>query len=133
VDEAAKAVRVVDYKTGKFQWKAGELFRGGRELQLALYNRAAQALYPGHTVSEALYYHAVAKEKFKHRPVRRRQRWTGPSSGSCAPSTTPPAPASSPPWPTPATTAPSRAFAARREKRAREGRRTTPAFRLSSS
>jgi ATP-dependent helicase/DNAse subunit B len=65
VDEAARAVRVVDYKTGKFQWKAGELVRGGRELQLALYNRAAKALHPGYTVNEALYYHAVAREKFK--------------------------------------------------------------------
>ena len=37
----AKRVRVVDYKTGKPQWKEGEQFRGGRELQLAIYNRAA--------------------------------------------------------------------------------------------
>ena len=41
--------------------------RGGRELQLAIYNRAAQALYPDHDVSEALYYHSVAKEKFKQK------------------------------------------------------------------
>ena len=60
-----KQVRVIDYKTGKYLFKDGEQFRGGRELQLAIYNRAAQALYPDHAVSEALYYHSVARERFK--------------------------------------------------------------------
>jgi ATP-dependent helicase/DNAse subunit B len=60
-----KQVRVIDYKTGKYLFKDGEQFRGGRELQLAIYNRAAQALYPDHEVSEALYYHSVARERFK--------------------------------------------------------------------
>ena len=40
-------MRVVDYKTGRYGWKDGEQFRGGRELQLALYNEAAARLYPG--------------------------------------------------------------------------------------
>lgn len=67
VSDDSKQVRVIDYKTGKFLFKDGEQFRGGRELQLAIYNRAAEALYPDHEVSEALYYHAVAKQKFKQK------------------------------------------------------------------
>jgi len=55
----AKRVRVVDYKTGQFRWKEGEQFRGGRELQLAIYNRAADAVFEGASVSEALYYYAT--------------------------------------------------------------------------
>ena len=55
----AKRVRVVDYKTGKPQWKEGEQFRGGRELQLAIYNRAADRMFEGASVSEALYYYAT--------------------------------------------------------------------------
>jgi len=54
-----KSVRVVDYKTGKPQWKDGEQFRGGRELQLAIYNRAAAKLFEKTAVSEALYYYAT--------------------------------------------------------------------------
>jgi ATP-dependent helicase/DNAse subunit B len=67
VDAAARAVRVVDYKTGRYPWKEGEQFCGGRQLQLALYNRAAQELYPDFTVSEALYYHAIARERFRQK------------------------------------------------------------------
>ena len=67
VDDDTKQVRVIDYKTGQYLWKDEDQFRGGRELQLALYNRAAQALYPDHEISEALYYHSVAKEKFKQK------------------------------------------------------------------
>ena len=67
VDAGARTLRVIDYKTGKYYWKDDELFRGGRELQLALYNRAAQALYPDHAVKEALYYHSVASQKFKQK------------------------------------------------------------------
>jgi RecB family exonuclease len=57
----AKRVRVVDYKTGKPPWKEGEQFRGGRELQLAIYNRAADRLFEGASVSEALYYYATPR------------------------------------------------------------------------
>jgi ATP-dependent helicase/nuclease subunit B len=67
VSDTEKAVRVIDYKTGRYKWKDGEQFRGGRELQLAIYNRAAQSLYPDHEIREALYYHAVAREKFKQK------------------------------------------------------------------
>ncbi len=67
VDDHARQVRVIDYKTGRYLWKDDEQFRGGRELQLAIYNRAAQALYPEHAISEALYYHSVAKERFKQK------------------------------------------------------------------
>jgi RecB family exonuclease len=70
VDVAArptKAVRVVDYKTGKSQWKDGEQFRGGRELQLAIYNRAAAMLYPKATVSEALYSYATPAGRYKEK------------------------------------------------------------------
>ena len=48
VDETSgsdKRVRVLDYKTGKCRFKKGEQFRGGRELQLAIYNLAAARLY----------------------------------------------------------------------------------------
>jgi RecB family exonuclease len=67
VSDDPPELRVIDYKTGSFKWKDGEQFRGGRELQLAIYNRAAQALYPDHEVKEALYYHSVAKERFKQK------------------------------------------------------------------
>ena len=67
VSDDPRQLRVIDYKTGYFKWKDGEQFRGGRELQLAIYNRAAQALYPDHEVSEALYYHSVAKQRFKQK------------------------------------------------------------------
>ena len=59
------AVRVVDYKTGWYGWKDGEQFRGGRELQLALYNEAAARLYPGAVVAEARYYHATSDQRFR--------------------------------------------------------------------
>jgi ATP-dependent helicase/DNAse subunit B len=52
-------VRIIDYKTGSFTWKADEQFRGGRELQLALYNEAARHLFPDSSVAEARYYHAT--------------------------------------------------------------------------
>jgi ATP-dependent helicase/nuclease subunit B len=61
-------VRVIDYKTGVFTWKADEQFRGGRELQLALYNEAAHHLFPDAQVAEARYYHALSAERFKFKP-----------------------------------------------------------------
>jgi ATP-dependent helicase/nuclease subunit B len=65
VDGDGRRIRVIDYKTGKLLFKEGEQFRGGRELQLALYNRAAHGLHPDHEVCEALYYHAVSRERFR--------------------------------------------------------------------
>jgi ATP-dependent helicase/nuclease subunit B len=38
-----KRVRVIDYKTGYFDWKADDQFKGGRKVQLAIYNLAASA------------------------------------------------------------------------------------------
>lgn len=58
-------VRVIDYKTGKYNWKDGEQFRGGRELQLALYNEALRQLYPHAAVAEARYYFATSGQRFK--------------------------------------------------------------------
>ncbi len=60
-------VRVIDYKTGKHFWKREEQFKGGRELQLALYNRAAKALYPDRDVAEAVYYYATATGDYKRK------------------------------------------------------------------
>ena len=64
---SAHRVRVVDYKTGQFRWKEGEQFRGGRELQLAIYNRAADQMFEGASVSEALYYHATPGGGYKQK------------------------------------------------------------------
>jgi hypothetical protein len=55
----------MDYKTGKCRWKRDEQFRGGRELQLAIYNVAAAKLFEKAKVSEAIYYFATATGKFK--------------------------------------------------------------------
>jgi hypothetical protein len=63
----AKSVRVVDYKTGQFRWKEGEQFRGGRELQLAIYNRAAEKIFEGTSVSEAVYYFATPGGRYKQK------------------------------------------------------------------
>jgi RecB family exonuclease len=60
-------VRVIDYKTGKYFWKGAEQFRGGRELQLALYNRAARVLFPDHEVAEAVYYYATATGEYRRK------------------------------------------------------------------
>lgn len=62
---ASRTVRVVDYKTGKYFWKDGEQFRGGRELQLALYNEAVRKLQPGTAVAEARYYHSTTANRFR--------------------------------------------------------------------
>ena len=60
-----RTVRVIDYKTGDYHWKADEQFRGGRELQLAIYNQAVKQLQPGAAVAEARYYHATADSRFR--------------------------------------------------------------------
>lgn len=69
LDVARKAtrVRVIDYKTGGHYWKREEEWKGGRELQLAIYNRAAQRLFPDHEVAEAVYYYATAKGEYKRK------------------------------------------------------------------
>jgi RecB family exonuclease len=65
VRDDPRTVRVVYYKTGKYRWKDGEQFRGGRELQLAIYNEAVQAIEPGAKVAEARYYHATSASRFR--------------------------------------------------------------------
>ena len=60
-------VKVVDYKTGGYWWKKDEQWKGGRELQLAIYNRAAQALFPDRAVAEAVYYYATAKGEYERK------------------------------------------------------------------
>ncbi len=60
-------VRVIDYKTGKYFWGREEQFKGGRELQLALYNRAAKAIFPDRDVAEAVYYYATATGEYRRK------------------------------------------------------------------
>ena len=67
VATGAKRVRVIDYKTGKHYWGKDEQWKGGRELQLALYNRAARAMFAGHEVAEAVYYYATATGEYKRK------------------------------------------------------------------
>ena len=50
-----KRVRVIDYKGGKYVWQDGEEFRGGRNVQLAIYVLAAGAVYAKHQVTESRY------------------------------------------------------------------------------
>jgi RecB family exonuclease len=63
----SRQVRVVDYKTGGYWWKRDEEWKGGRELQLAIYNLAAQVLFPEHNVAEAAYYYATAKGEYRRK------------------------------------------------------------------
>jgi ATP-dependent helicase/DNAse subunit B len=67
LDLAGGRVRVIDYKTGKHFWRKEEQFKGGRELQLALYNRAAKALFPDRDVAEAAYYYATATGEYRRK------------------------------------------------------------------
>jgi RecB family exonuclease len=67
VAEGARRVRVIDYKTGGHYWKRGEEWKGGRELQLAVYNHAARRLFPENEVAEAVYYYATAKGEYKRK------------------------------------------------------------------
>ena len=67
VDPGSRRVRVIDYKTGKYFWEKGAQFRGGRALQLAIYNQAARAAYPDHDVAEALYYYSTASGDYKRK------------------------------------------------------------------
>lgn len=63
----SRRVRVIDYKTGKHYWKDGEQFKGGTELQLAIYNQAARSAYPGHEVTEATYYYSTAVGRYRRK------------------------------------------------------------------
>jgi ATP-dependent helicase/nuclease subunit B len=65
VAKGPKRVRVIDYKTGSYNWQEGEEFQGGRTLQLAIYNLVAAEKFPKHEVTEALYYYATSKGKFR--------------------------------------------------------------------
>ncbi|MCL4821599.1 MAG: exodeoxyribonuclease V subunit gamma [Vicinamibacteria bacterium] len=67
VSTKGRRVRVVDYKTGKHVWRREDQWKGGRELQLAVYNEAARALVPRHEVAEAVYYYATAKGEYKRK------------------------------------------------------------------
>jgi RecB family exonuclease len=62
-----RRVRVIDYKTGKYVWKQDEQWKGGTEVQLAIYNLAARAAYPKHEVAEAIYYYATAAGDYKRK------------------------------------------------------------------
>jgi len=67
LSQTTDQVRVIDYKTGKYFWAKEEQFKGGRELQLAIYNRAAKALFPDRDVAEAVYYYATATGEYKRK------------------------------------------------------------------
>ncbi|MGE0453999.1 MAG: PD-(D/E)XK nuclease family protein [Vicinamibacteria bacterium] len=58
-------VRVVDYKTGGYYYDEGEDLKGGTEVQLVLYNLAAESLYPNHEVTRAVYRYATEKGGFQ--------------------------------------------------------------------
>lgn len=64
-----KRVRVIDYKTGKYRWEDGEEFRGGRDVQLAIYVLAAGAAYPKHEVTESRYYYSTSFGRFRTKGI----------------------------------------------------------------
>jgi RecB family exonuclease len=69
IDVAAgsRRVRVIDYKTGKYYWEREDHFKGGTELQLAIYNQAARVAYPDHEVAEAVYYYSTAAGEYRRK------------------------------------------------------------------
>ena len=67
VSREARQVRVIDYKTGKHFWEKDQQWKGGTELQLALYNRAARVMFPDHEVAEAVYYYATATGDYRRK------------------------------------------------------------------
>ena len=71
LDVAARPrrVRVIDYKTGKYRWEEGEEFRGGRDVQLAIYVLAAGAAYPTHEVAESRYYYSTSLGRFRTKHI----------------------------------------------------------------
>lgn len=64
-----RRVRVIDYKTGKYFWKDGDQFRGGRNVQLAIYVLAAAAAYPGHDVADSRYYYSTDFGRFRAKAI----------------------------------------------------------------
>jgi RecB family exonuclease len=71
VDVAHKPnrVRVTDYKSGKYIWQDEDEFKGGRNVQLAIYILAAAAEYPKHEVTESRYYYSTASGRFKTKRI----------------------------------------------------------------
>lgn len=64
-----KRVRVIDYKGGKYIWQDEDEFKGGRNVQLAIYVLAAGAAYPKHEVTESRYYYSTAYGRFKTKRI----------------------------------------------------------------
>lgn len=64
-----KRVRVIDYKSGRYDWEDGEEFGGGRKVQLAIYVLAAGAAYPKYEVTDSRYYYSTANGRFKTKQI----------------------------------------------------------------
>ena len=64
-----KRVRVIDYKGGKYVWQDEDQFKGGRNVQLAIYVLAAASAYPGYQVTESRYYYNTAVGRFRVKRV----------------------------------------------------------------
>ncbi len=64
-----KRVRVTDYKGGKYIWQDEDEFKGGRNVQLAIYVLAAEAAYPKAEVTESRYYYSTAYGRFKTKRI----------------------------------------------------------------
>ena len=64
-----KQVRVTDYKSGKYIWEEEDEFKGGRNVQLAIYVIAAADAYPKHDVTESRYYYSTAHGRFKTKRI----------------------------------------------------------------
>jgi ATP-dependent helicase/nuclease subunit B len=69
VAQNPKRVRVTDYKSGRYIWQDEDEFKGGRNLQLAIYVLAAAAEYPKHEVTESRYYYSTAAGRFKTKRI----------------------------------------------------------------
>ena len=69
VAQKPKRVRVTDYKSGRFIWQDDDEFKGGRNVQLAIYVLAAAAEYPKHEVTESRYYYSTASGRFKTKRI----------------------------------------------------------------
>ncbi len=69
VAQQPKRVRVTDYKSGKYKWQDEDEFKGGRNVQLAIYILAAASAYPKHVVTESRYYHCTAYGRFKTKRI----------------------------------------------------------------
>ncbi len=71
LDVAARPrrVRVVDYKSGRYDWEDGDEFCGGRKVQLAIYVLAAGAAYPKYEVTESRYYYSTAFGRFRTKGI----------------------------------------------------------------